>query len=279
MFSRKTAVILGLFIFVAANVLVLTLVGRHRATSSFLPYRVALSIVAPFQKITTRWIRFNRDVWHQYFFLVSAAKENVRLKQKIATNEARLNKYEELALANQRLRRLLDFKQTLARPIVAAEVIGKDPSPWFKTVVIDKGETDGVAKGYPVVMPEGIVGQIIDVSKSYAKVLLLIDRNSAVDALVHRSRARGVIKGGGAEHCTFNYLLRKSDVKTGDIIISSGMDGVYPKGLSIGKVTHVNRPPAGVFQHVTVVPFVDFEKLEEVVVILPPVSRDLDTGR
>jgi rod shape-determining protein MreC len=110
-------------------------------------------------------------------------------------------------------------------------------------------------------------------------VLLLVDRNSAVDALVQRSRARGIIKGGGEEQCTFEYLLRKDDVKVDDIIISSGLDGVYPKGLSIGRVTHVDRPPAGVFQHVTVSPFVDFEKLEEVVVILPPVQSGVRLGR
>lgn len=272
MFSKKTAVILGLFFFMAANIFLLIIVGRNRTSSSFLPYRVALSVVAPFQEITTRWIRFNRDIWHHYLYLVSAAEENNRLNRMIADNEAKLNKYEELTLANQRLRRLLDFKQTLARPIVAAEVIGKDPSPWFKTVVIDKGKADGVEKGYPVVIPQGIAGQIIEVSKRHAKVLLLIDRNSAVDALVQRSRSRGIIKGGGKEHCTFEYLLRKHDVKADDIIISSGLDGVYPKGLSIGKVTIINRPPAGVFQHVTVIPFVDFEKLEEVVVILPAIS-------
>ncbi len=279
MFSKKTAVIIGLFFFMAANIFLLTIVGRNRTASSFLPYRIALSIVAPFQEITTRWIRFNKDIWRHYFYLVSAARENDRLKKIIADNEAKLNKYEELTRANQRFRRLLDFKQTLTRPIVAAEVIGKDPSRWFKTVIIDKGKADGVEKGYPVVIPQGIAGQIIEVSRKHAKVLLLIDRNSAVDALVQRSRARGIIKGGGDEACSFEYLLRKNDVKIDDIIISSGLDGVYPKGLSIGKVTYVDRPVSGVFQKVIVSPFVDFEKLEEVVVILPPVQSGISVGR
>jgi rod shape-determining protein MreC len=273
MFSKKTAVILGLFFFMAANIFLLTIVGRNRTASSFLPYRIALAVISPFQEITTRWIRFNKEIWHHYFYLVSAARENDQLKRVIADNEAKLNKYEELTLANQRLRRLLEFKQTLTRPIVAAEVIGKDPSRWFKTVIIDKGKADGVEKGYPVVIPQGIAGQIIEVSKRHAKVLLLVDRNSAVDALVQRSRARGIIKGGGEEYCTFEYLLRKNDVKVDDTIISSGLDGGYPTGLSIGKVSHINRPPAGVFHPVSVVPFVDFEKLEEVVVILPAVGR------
>jgi len=278
MFSRKTVVMLGVLVFIAANIFLLTVSSRNR-TSSLFPYRVTLSLVAPFQEIVIRWIRFNENIWSHYFYLVTAAKENKRLKQTLAGAEAKLNQYEELTLANQRLRQLLDFKQTTTREVIAAEVISRDPSPWFKTVVINKGKNDGVEKGYPVVMSEGIVGQIIEISKNYAKVLLLIDRNSAVDGMVQRSRARGVVKGGAEAQCMFEYLLRKHDVSVGDMIVTSSLDGVYPKGLSIGKVVTVDRPHAGIFQRVAVAPFVDFEKLEEVVVMMPPLRHDLGTGR
>ncbi len=278
MFSRRTVVILGVLFFIAANILFLT-IGSRSQTTSFLPYRVTLSLVAPLQEIFTRWIRFNEDIWKHYFYLVTAAKENNRLKQALNDAEAKLNQQEELTLANQRFRRLLDFKQTAAREVVAAEVISRDPSPWFKTVVINKGKSDGIGKGYPVAMSEGIVGQIIEISKNYAKVLLLIDRNSAVDGVVQRSRARGVVKGGEEAQCMFEYLLRKHDVSVEDMIVTSGLDGVYPKGLPIGKVITVERPHAGIFQHVLVAPFVDFEKLEEVIVMMPPLRHDLETGR
>ncbi len=271
MFSRKVVVIIGVLVFFIANTIILTVFDRNR-TTKFLPYRIALSLVAPLQDVVTRWVQFNRRTWQHYFYLVTAAQENVYLKKSLAEAEKKINEQKELMLANERLRKLLAFKQSDNREIVAAEVIGKDPSPWFKTIVINKGSVDGIKQGYPVVMAEGVVGQVIETSKRYAKVLLLIDQNSAVDAMIQRSRSRGVIKGGREEKCVFEYLLRKHEVVVGDIIITSGLDGVYPKGLSVGKVITVDRPHAGIFQHVVVSPFVDFEKLEEVVVMLPPAS-------
>lgn len=275
MFSRKAVVIIGVLVLVIANIIILTVFDRSR-TSSFLPYRIVLSLVAPLQNVVTQWVQFNQRIWRHYFYLVSAAQENVHLKQALAEAEKKINQQKELMLANERLRKLLAFKKSDTGEIVAAEVIGKDPSPWFKTIVINKGSIDGIKQGYPVVMAEGVVGQIIETSKKYAKVLLLIDQNSAVDAMIQRSRARGIIKGGNEEKCVFEYLLRKQEVIVGDIIITSGLDGVYPKGLSIGKVISMDRPHAGIFQHVVVTPFVDFEKLEEVVVMLPPVPSDLE---
>ncbi|OQY59957.1 MAG: hypothetical protein B6245_03935 [Desulfobacteraceae bacterium 4572_88] len=123
-------------------------------------------------------------------------------------------------------------------------------------------------KSVPVVIPEGVVGLVTDISTHYSKVLLLVDQNSAVDALVQRTRARGIIKGGTAGRCLFKYVLRKHDIVESDIVVSSGLDGVFPKGLRVGTVSNVTRRNSGIFQEVTVIPYVDFEKLEEVLVIL-----------
>jgi len=111
---------------------------------------------------------------------------------------------------------------------------------------------------------------VVDVSSRYSKVMLIIDRNSSVDALVQRTRARGIIKGEASGHCLFKYVLRKDDVRAGDKIVASGLDGVFPKGLPVGDVKEVIRRTSGVFQEVRVVPYIDFEKLEEVLVILNP---------
>jgi rod shape-determining protein MreC len=146
--------------------------------------------------------------------------------------------------------------------------VGRDPSPLFQTIIIDKGKTAGVEKSLPVVVAQGIVGQVIDASDRYAKVLLIIDQDSSVDALVQRSRGRGVIKGDGEGGCVFKYVLRKEDVSVGDIVVSSGLDGVFPKGLRVGQVSEVVRRNAGLFQNVVITSFVDFEKLEEVLVVL-----------
>ena len=122
----------------------------------------------------------------------------------------------------------------------------------------------------PVLVPQGIAGQIIDVSMHSSKVLLIIDQISSVDGLVQRTRARGIVKGGSAGRCFFVYALRKHDIKADDVIVSSGLDDVFPKGLRIGRVSNVSRNNSGIFQKVMVKPYVDFEKLEEVLVLLSP---------
>jgi len=184
------------------------------------------------------------------------------------------NQWHETELANVRLRDLIDFQRNISERVVAAEVIGRDPSAWFKTVIIDKGEADGLTRGLPVVIAQGIVGQVIEVSKHYSKVMLIVDSNSAVDSLVQRSRARGVIKGEATDQCRLDYVLRKNDVRIGDTLVSSGLDGVYPKGLRIGYVSQVIEHDADIFHEVIITPFVDFEKLEEVLVILEVRKQD-----
>jgi rod shape-determining protein MreC len=149
-----------------------------------------------------------------------------------------------------------------------------DPSPWFRSIMIDKGFSDGIRKGFPVVVPEGVTGQIIEVTKHYSKVLLLTDRNSAVDSLVQKTRARGIIRGSSEQLLSFQYVLRKYEIHKGDTVISSGLDGVFPKGLRVGRVQDIVRKNSSIFQEVSVIPFVDFEKLEEVMVILSTGLKD-----
>jgi rod shape-determining protein MreC len=268
MFSKKMVLVVGGTVLIIVNVILLSITSKSQ--SNFGLGRVGLSFVAPFQEIVTRAVRFGRDVWQHYFFLVTVAHENEALKNSLNQFIEKTNETREIELANARLRNLLNFQKTPTNPVVAAEVIGKDPSKWFKTVIIDKGRSDGLQKGLPVVLPTGIAGQVIEVSAHYAKVMLIIDRNSAVDALVQRSRARGIIKGASADACRFDYVLRKHDVQIGDTVIASGLDGVYPKGLRIGRVTELSEPSSDIFYEITVTPFVDYEKLEEVLVILRP---------
>jgi rod shape-determining protein MreC len=238
--------------------------------STFGVGRVGLSFVAPFQEQISRSVRFARGIWGHYFFLVSVSEQNDDLKKSLNYAIEKNNQWHEFELANIRLRNLLKFQKSLANRVVAAEVIGKDPSAWFKTVIIDKGKADGLQKGLPVVLPQGIAGQVIEVSDHYSKVMLIIDRNSAVDALVQRSRARGIIKGASADKCRFEFVLRKNDVQVGDTVVASGFDGVYPKGLRIGQISDLSERNSDIFYKITVTPFVDYEKLEEVLVILAP---------
>ena len=268
MFSKKMVLIVGGIVLIIVNVILLSITSKSQSTFGL--GRVGLSFVAPFQELVTRSVRFSRGIWQHYFFLVSAAHENDTLKNSLNQFIEKNNEMHEIERANVRLRKLLNFQKTPTNLIVAAEVIGKDPSGWFKTVIIDKGRSDGLQKGLPVVLPTGIAGQVIEVSGHYAKVMLIIDRNSAVDALVQRSRARGIIKGESADECRFEFVLRKHDVQIGDTVIASGLDGVYPKGLRIGRISGLGGSRADIFYEITVTPFVDYEKLEEVLVILRP---------
>ncbi len=132
--------------------------------------------------------------------------------------------------------------------------------------MIDKGEKHGLKKNAPIVIPEGIVGQITKVSPNFSRVLLITDRNSAVDILVQNTRARGVVKGGGDNRCVLVYALRKEEIHAGDVIVSSGLDQVFPKGLKIGTVLDVKKDHSRLFQDIMVQTSVDFDKLEEVLV-------------
>jgi rod shape-determining protein MreC len=277
MFSKKMVLTVGVIVLIAVNVIVLSITSRRSRALGI--ERLAITVVAPFQEIVTRTVRFTQNIWRSYFYLVNVSGENQILKRRLNQAIAENNQWRELELANTRLRNLLNFQKAITGKVVAAQVVGKDPSIWFKAVIIDKGKTDGVDEGFPVVMPQGIAGQVVEVSNHYAKVMLIIDRNSAVDALVQRSRARGVIKGESTDKCRLDYVLHKNDVRRGDTVVSSGLDGVYPKGLLIGQVSDIIDSTSDIFQEVTITPFIDFEKLEEVLVILDLTNPDFTSRR
>lgn len=265
MFSRKTVIIAGAILLAVVCITGLSVSGK-RGYSSY-GSGLALFFIGPFQEVATDSIQFVKDIWNHYFFLVSVAKANDRFKKALSQAIEKNNRCNEIELSNSRLRSLLNFRKSMNEESLAAEVISKDPCPWFKSIIVDKGSADGVKKGMPVVIPEGIAGLITDVSYFYSKVLLVIDQNSAVDSLVQRTRARGIVKGN-AEQCLLKYVLRKHDITEGDIVVSSGLDGVFPKGLRVGSVSDVTQSNAGIFQEVIVTPFADFEKLEEVLIVL-----------
>jgi rod shape-determining protein MreC len=277
MFSKKMVLIVGVIILIAFNIIFLAVNSRQSdAVTGF--GRIVIAFVAPFQEGITISSGFLKGIWKHYFNLVSTSIVNDQLQKELERHIADGNLHAETQLANRRLRALLGFEKRIARSTIAAEVIGRDPSPWFKTIIVNKGHVHGVAKGSPVVVPEGIVGLVVDATASYAKVLLIIDQNSAVDGLVQKTRAHGVIKGDPLGHCNFKYVLRKHDVSLGDTVVSSGLDGIYPKGLRIGRVSEIIKLSSGIFQEVSVTPYVDFETLEEVLILSIPMKSG-DTKR
>lgn len=266
MVSRKLFIFVGAALFVAIIFTVITMSSRNTFSMNSIE-RFGISLVSPFFKSVTRTLHATRDIWVTYFTSVNAVRENADLRRQLGEALAIRNRYEELKLENIRLKKFVHFTSAVPDTYVAARIIARDPSPWFKTIIIDKGAGDGIAKGSPVLVSEGVVGQIIEVANNYARVLLITDRNSAVDALVQNSRVRGMVKGNNEDHCFFVYALRKYEVRQGEMIVSSGLDQVFPKGLMIGRVLEVTKAHTQLFQNIVIETSVDFEKLEEVLVL------------
>jgi rod shape-determining protein MreC len=261
----KLPVLIVLLLLLSALVLVSVRV-KQRTGLPFLD-AFALEICSPFQKAATSVIRAVRGVFDRYVFLVNLQQENTMLRQRVTELQQENHQMKEMAAANERLRGLLQFKEKSATPMIAAEVIGHDPSSWFKSVTVNRGEADGVQRGMAVLAPSGVVGQILKTSSHYATVLLITDYNSAVDAIVQRTRAKAIVEGMGENQCQLKYLLRTEEVLVGDVVVTSGLGGNFPKGLPIGEVRRVERKGHGVFQFAELAPSVDMAEIEEVLII------------
>jgi rod shape-determining protein MreC len=267
MFSKKLARILCFVFLSLINILLLSVSAKHPHRYTVVD-RVAMAGIVPFQESVTRSLHFCRGIWDRYFELVGVREECERLKEMLAEARMERSHYLESEMAAERLRKLLEMKSQLPHRLLPAQVAAYDPSGWSQTIIINRGREDGVAKGMAVIDSEGIVGHIIKDFDWSAQVLLLIDQSSAVDALVQRTRFRGIVEGEATQTCGFKYVVRKADIQIGDTLISSGLDRVFPKGLRVGTVASVSKPASGLFQEVRVQPFVDFTRIEEVLVVL-----------
>ena len=268
MTSQARKFIIPIFVFLLALSFISANLHSRENMSFF--ESLVVGVTAPVQKVVWGVIDGIGSVWRGYFYLVGLEKENQALKRELQELKLQMNRYREAELANERLRALLNFKKSIATPLLPAQLVAFDPSGWFQTILIDKGRNDGVVLDMAVVSAEGLVGRVIGVGKHHAKVLLILDGNSAVDAYIQRSRARGVLVGLGRELCILKYVQRNEDVQVGDKVISSGMGGVFPKGLLVGTVQEVVRGSSGLFQRVEVEPSVNFSRLEEVMIVIKP---------
>jgi rod shape-determining protein MreC len=246
------------------GVLALSFMGRQELT---LPHKLIFDILGTAQAGVTGVIKYGRDIRDDYIDLIGVKKENDRLKEEIQRYQALTGNYREALATNARLRKLLEFKEQLPQPTITARIIGRDPSQWFKTFSIDRSSGDGVSKGMPVVTVEGVVGQILDGGNRRAKVLQAIDPNSAIEVLIQNTRTQGIIKGTGDSY-RLHYVLKNNKINPGDLLITSGLGGVFPKGLPVGIVSSVVSNRRGMFLDVEVDPVVDFSKLENVIVIM-----------
>jgi rod shape-determining protein MreC len=269
--KRRRGTLIIIFLVLFAVVLIsLQISGRYEGDA---PHNVGLKILSPWQRAFHWVVDSIRTVFRNHVFLVNLKEENRQLQEEVRRLKRENNKLKESAQAVERLRRLLLLKERVTAPVISAEVIAFSPSVWFRTIVINKGCRDGVEKGMPVVMWEGVVGKVIRTSSSTSIVLLIIDRNSSVDVLVQRTRTRGIMDGEGGARCYLRYAPRTEDIQVGDHLITSSLGEIFPKGLSVGEVVMVEKKEYGLFQTVEIRPSVDFFRLEEVMVILTPARK------
>jgi rod shape-determining protein MreC len=237
--------------------------------------RVLLSAVSLPQRAVSYPLQAGSRVWNNYLYLVGVRKKNLELQKELALLDEAKVAGEEYRLENERLRQLVEFKAQVPYRLVPARVIAEDLLAETNTITINKGSLDGVRAGMVVVSVDGVLGQILDepgsaIGQLASQVLLIIDRNSRVDALVQRTRARGVIQGKGAlSRLELQYVERTADVVPGDAIICSGLGGIFPKGLLIGTVASVKSNPGELGLKVEVAPSADFSRLEELLVVFP----------
>jgi rod shape-determining protein MreC len=234
---------------------------------------VALGAFARVMQGTSSVVHGVRDAWGNYVNLRGARTENDALRQQVADLEVRLQEQRALAARTTKLQELLSLRTTVAAPTLAAEVIAGNPNPGMLTVTIDRGSADGVQENMAVIAPTGIVGRVVGSPAAHAaRVQLVIDRHAAAAAISERARAGGMIVGQdepGKPPLRMELVSNLSDLKIGDVIVTSGADGIYPKGFAIGRIESVERG-TGLYLAVTVRPAVDFRSLEEVLVVLTP---------
>jgi rod shape-determining protein MreC len=265
LFRRYALLAFVILLLLSALVLMSLRVKQRKGVDFF--DALLMELCSPFLKTSTFVINTIQGVFQDYIFLVHLQKENMILKQRIVELQKENGQFKEMALANERLQRSLQFREKISPSMIAAEVIGQDPSSWFKSVTINKGEKDGLRKGMAVISPEGVIGQILKTGPYHSTILLITDYSSAIDSIVQRTRAKAIVEGKGENRCQLKYLLRAEEVIVGDIVVTSGLSGNFPKGLVVGEIRKVEKTGQGVFQYAELVPSVDLSKLEEVLVI------------
>jgi rod shape-determining protein MreC len=234
--------------------------------------QAAFRLFAPVQRAVAALIRSVEAAWSGYVGLRGVREDNTRLRERARALELELEQARRLAEEAGRLRELLALKASLPFETLSAEVLSRDGVPWFRGVTIDKGGAHGVTLRAPVISPSGVVGRVVKLGANAARVQLLLDRDAGIGALIERTRVTGVCAGQvgfedqGTPELVMRYVPALADVAVGDRVLSSGLDGIYPKGLVVGRVRSVGAP-SGLFREVIVAPSARFDQLEQVLVM------------
>jgi len=245
----------------AVVVIVLLSLGQYRSISSGLsPIREAFFV---FEKVVTAPFHFAHNIWTDYIFLVGTRSENKEIRNALDQARVQCMVAQELKSENERLRAMLDFKSEHSDfQLFPAQLLSQDITNVFKTVVIDRGRTSGFFADMPVVSPQGLMGRVISVSPHTSQVLLITDPISAVPVIIEESRVKGIVKGMGANMLSLEYVRNTELVQVGSMVVTSGMEGFFPKGLRVGRIAGIWRDPNKIFIRIMVRPCVEMSKIE-----------------
>lgn len=241
------------------------------------PARGTLEVLRPIQSGTANFSAGLRSIYHDYLNLVQVRQENERLIAELARVKAEQARMAELEAENRHLAELLELRDVLGADAIAANVIGSDATGISHTLILGQGSASGLRPGMAVLSNQGVVGRIIETSPHASRVLLIDDHNSALDGFDQRSRARGIVAGMVDDGVIMKYVDRSQDIKGHDTIVTSGLDGIFPRGLLVGTVSGVHREGPGLFLAVQLAPAVSFRELEQVLVVRqqrPPLAAD-----
>lgn len=260
----------GLLLLLSAHMLTTGVAPRDPAAR---PGEALLGVLSPVQDASAHLVDAVHDFWHDYLALVDVQRENQRLHAELSRFQNERARLDELETENRHLSELLELREALGMRAVAANVIGSDATGLSRTLILSAGANSGLSAGMAVLSSQGVVGKLIATSGSSSRVLLIDDHNAALDAFDQRSRVRGIVAGVVDDGLTMKYVGRTADVRVGDAVVTSGLDGTFPRGLLIGEVSRVESQGPGLFVNVSVAPAVDFRRLEQVLVVTDPPPR------
>jgi rod shape-determining protein MreC len=228
---------------------------------------IGLKIFSPINRVITLVVSNTENYLKAIAEFKRMEEENKELKEKIEITYQENSTLKEKLIAYDRLKKLLELKETFSYEMISSLVISREPGNWFSSIIIDKGTADGVKKNMAVITHRGLVGKVVSVDSRTAKILLILDQRSAVGGMIQRSRDIGVVKGSESNYCYMEYLSHNADIKINDLVITSGLGSIFPKGIVIGRIAGIKKESHDLFQKVIVRPEVDFTKLEEVFVV------------
>lgn len=264
-FRRHQLVLVSLFLALFSLHLVLT--DRKQVERGYVVREILSVVVSPIQNGMLGAYNYAAGVWDNYLFLVDLSEENDLLKSEIARLEAENNSLREAAHLATRLEEIVGYRDSNDLETTVAAIQAFNIERWTRTIVLNKGSSDGVTKDMAVITPFGVAGRVVEAGRRTSRALLTTDLRSNVDVILQRTRIKGVAEGDGSGGLRLKYIRELDDVELGDVVVTSGFSGIFPKGMVIGEVVDIEKGTDNFFKEIRLKPAVDIQTLEDVLVV------------